>query len=114
MSSRKKIVGSTTYPEKRRDKRKLNPTLVLSIDGESYPTADWSLGGALLSDYYGRREFEEEIEGKIRLATEPDSYPFTCKIVRHDLRNGQMALRFTELSEDAFTLLQESFIRQHH
>ena len=112
MSSTKKIVGSEAYAENRRDERRLNPTLVFSIDENTYSTMDWSLGGALLSYYDGQRAVEEGIEGSVRLATEPDSHPFKGEVVRRDLRKGQMAFRFTELSNSAFTLLEEAIIRR--
>ena len=112
MSSTKKIVGRAPYAEKRRDVRRPRPTLVISMDGNTYPTMDWSLGGALLSYYYGQRALEEEIEGRVRLATGSDSYPFKGVVVRRDLRKGQMAFRFTELSNSAFTLLEEAIVRR--
>ncbi len=112
MSSTKKIVGRAAHAEKRRDERRLNPTLVFSIDGNTYPTMDWSLGGALLFHYYGQRALEKEIEGSVRLASEPDGHPFKGEVVRCDLRKGQMAFRFTELSNSAFALLEEAIIRR--
>lgn len=107
MSSKLRIVSRGGYPEKRRDKRRLKPTLVISIDETTYVTSDWSLGGLLLSDYYGQREQGEEIEAELRVVTEPDKHDFRAKVVRQSTSEGQLALRFTELSEGAFALLED-------
>jgi hypothetical protein len=105
MSSTLRVVSKGGHREKRRDKRRLQPTLVISIDNATYVTTDWSLGGVLLSDYHGPRLRGEEIEAQVRVATEPDKYPFKATIVRR--REGRMALHFTELSDGAFALLED-------
>ena len=110
MSATKKIIGREPHPENRHDKRNLNPTLVISLDDATYPTSNWSLGGVLLLDYYGRRTPGMEIEGSVRLATEHESHRFKGAVVRKDLRAGHLALHFIELSEGAFALLDGASI----
>ena len=107
MSSRQRIVSRGGYQEKRRDKRRLNPTLVISIDDTTYVTSDWSLGGLLLSDYHGQREQGEEIEAELRVATEPDKHGFRATVARQSTSEGRLALRFTELSDGAFAVLED-------
>lgn len=106
MSSTLRIVSRGGYQEKRRDKRRLNPTLVISIDDVTYVTSDWSLGGLLLSGYYGQRHQGEEIEAELRVVTETEKHAFKASVVRRRVAEGQMALRFTELSDGAFALLE--------
>ena len=108
MSIKTTYVGCARYHEKRRDKRNFAPTLVISIDGYTYPTLDWSLGGVLLSHYCGQRAQGEEIEGKVRVVTVPGSHPFKAVIVRRGTRTRELALRFTELSDAAFALLEDA------
>jgi hypothetical protein len=107
MSSTVRIVSRGGYAEKRRDKRRLKPTLVISIDDATYVASDWSLGGMLLSDYHGQRTEGEEIEAELRVATEPDKHAFRATVVRQSMGEGHLALRFTELSDDAFAVLED-------
>lgn len=105
MSDTKKVIVAEAYPDHRRDKRKFKPTLVIALDDATYPTSNWSLGGALLFDYFGDLSPGAEIEGRMRLATEQECHRFTGEVVRKDLQSGLLAVHFTELSEGAFALL---------
>ena len=107
MSSTLRVVSKGGYQEKRRDKRSLSPTLVVSVDDATYITSDWSLGGVLLSGYYGPKVQGEEIEAELRAVTEPDKYSFKAAVVRRSVGEGQLALHFTELSDGAFALLED-------
>jgi hypothetical protein len=106
MSSTLRVVSKGGNQEKRRDKRSLSPTLVISIDDATYVTSDWSLGGVLLSGYYGPRVQGEKIEAELRAVAEPDKHSFKATVVRRSVGEGQMALHFTELSDGAFALLE--------
>ncbi len=39
--------------ERRRHQRFTQPPLSLSLDGSTYATADWSMGGFVVDDYFG-------------------------------------------------------------
>ena len=106
MSSTLRIVSRGGYQEKRRDKRRLKPTLAISIDDVTYITSDWSLGGLLLSGYYGQRQQGEDIEAELRVVTETEKHAFKAGVVRRSVAEGLMALRFTDLSDGAFALLE--------
>ena len=108
MALSKGIFEEEAYREKRRDKRHLMPTLVISIDGKIYLTKDWSLGGVLLSHYFGRRAQGEEIRGNVGVVTAPGRYPFKGVAVRQDAVRGELALRFTDLSDATLALLKEA------
>ena len=110
MSSKLRIISKGGNRERRRDKRKLKPTLVISIDDATYVTSDWSLGGLLLTDYYGQREQGEEIEAELRVVTEPDKHAFRASVVRQSTSEGRLALSFTDLSDGAFALLEDLLI----
>ena len=111
MPSTRRIVSRAAHPEKRRDLRRFNPTLVVTIDGSDYSTVDWSLGGALIRSYAGHRGPEEEIVGSLRLETASESHPFEAEVVRLDVEKGQLAFRFTVLSDGVFTVLERAFMR---
>jgi len=107
MSSTLRVVSKGGYREKRRDRRRLKPTLFITFDGATYHTQDWSLGGVLLFDYHGQRQQGEEIEAEVSAAMAPDRYPFKATVVRRSADSGRTALHFTELSEGAFGLLED-------
>jgi hypothetical protein len=109
----KALIGMTGQQEKRRDKRRLSPALEISLAGERFRTADWSLGGALLSDYYGPLAPGDQVEGSVQVMTDLNSHPFKAVVVRRDSAAGQLALNFTEISNSAFSLL-ESVKMGHH
>ncbi len=94
--------------ERRSDKRVLMPTLVIFIDGDSYVTKDWSLGGVLLSHYFRQRAQGEDIEGNVGVVTVSGRHPFKGVVVRQDATRGELALQFTELSDVAFALLKDA------
>lgn len=96
------------YHEQRHDKRCFSPTLLISIDGKTYLTKDWSLGGVLLSQYFGRRVQGQEIEGNVGVVTAPGRYPFKGVTVRRDATTGELALQFTELGDETFALLEDA------
>ncbi len=106
MSTTLRVVSKGEYREKRRDKRRLKPTLVISIDGGTYATSDWSLGGVLLSGYHGQRQKGEEVEAEVSTGKGTDRHAFKATVVRRSAESGRMALHFTELSDGAFALLE--------
>lgn len=104
----KSSIEEAAHHEKRRDKRHLLPTLVISIDGKTYLTRDWSLGGVLLSHYFGRREPGQEIDGNVGVVTASGRYPFKAVAVRQNAERGELALQFSHLSDAASALLKDA------
>lgn len=80
------------------------------MDGVTYQTKDWSLGGVLLSRYRGKRHEGEDIDGKLSILAAPEHHPFKGVIIRRRELKDELAIRFTELSEAAFTLLEHASI----
>lgn len=114
MPTKKSIIGWALHPEGRRDARRRGPTVVVSLGGSSYVSSNWSLGGVLLSDCYGRWTPGMEVEGSLRLASSFESHGFTGAVVRKELAAGHLALRFTELSDGAFALLDSASLEAEH
>ncbi len=80
--------------------------LEISFDDGHYRTVDWSLSGVLVTDYYGARAPEDEVEGSFQIVTDMNSYPFKAVVVRRDSTVGQLALNFTDLGPRAFSVLE--------
>ena len=93
----------TRRRENRRNKRLLWPSLDISFDGSSYQTRDWSLGGALVTDYYGNLAPGDKVEGTVKEKTETNKHPFKAVVVRCE--SGGLALNFTKLSDGALSML---------
>ncbi len=109
----KALFGVSHHRDKRRDARQLSPALEISLDGDKYRTIDWSLGGALVADYYGPRAPGDEVAGRVQVLTDTNSYPFKAVVVRRDSALGQLALNFTDLSPDAFSILEGFMMRSY-
>ena len=109
----KAFTGIVSHNERRRDKRKLAPPLSVSFDGRSYPSVDWSLGGVLVSDYYGPAAPGDEVEGQVQILTDPTSHAFKAVVVRRDSGSGELALNFTDLSDSAFSVLESALMGRY-
>jgi len=102
----KAFIGIASHNERRRDKRQLTPALGVSLDGASYRTVDWSLGGALVTDYFGPAGPGDQVDGTVQVLTDTVSHPFRAVVIRRDSASGELALNFIELSDSAFSLLE--------
>ena len=109
----KAFIGVASHHERRRDKRQLTPPLGVCLDGDSYPTVDWSLGGVLVSDYYGPAAPGDQVEGRVQILTDTTSHAFKAVVVRRDSGAGELALNFTELSESAFSVLESALMGRY-
>jgi len=109
----KAFIGVASHNERRRDKRKLTPPLSVSLEGGSYASVDWSLGGVLVSDYYGPAAPGDEVEGRVQILTDPASHAFKAVVVRRNSEAGELALNFTELSDSAFSMLESALLGRY-
>ena len=102
----KALFGTSQRRDRRIDQRVQSTALEISLDGETYGTVDWSLGGALLADYYGPRGTGDQVEGSLQITRDMTSFPFKAVVVRRDPAMGQLALNFTDLSASGFSALE--------
>ncbi len=93
--------------ERRRNRRFRKPGLVFAFDDRYHLAVDWSLGGALLSGYFGNRKNGGLIDGTVQLVSESTTHPFRGIVVRRVLERGEIALRFVDLSDSTFKLLEK-------
>ncbi len=93
--------------ERRRNRRFRKPGLVFAFDGRYHLAVDWSLGGALLSGNFGNRKNGSLIDGTVQLVSESTTHPFRGIVVRRVLERGEIALRFVDLSDSTFKLLEK-------
>ena len=96
---------SQNREEKRRHKRINHPRLAMKLDGQTYATKNWSVGGALLLGKFDNKKVGQMIAGRLGLHGEEPRYPFNATIVRLGPSDSTMAIMFIELSDGAFDLL---------
>lgn len=102
----KALFGTSQRRDRRVDQRVQSTALEITLDGQTYRTVDWSLGGALLADYFGPRGSGEHVEGSLQITRDLTSFPFKAVVVRRDPTLGQLALNFTDLSASGFSALE--------
>jgi hypothetical protein len=102
----KAFFGTSHRRDRKIDERVQSSALEISLDGETYQTADWSLSGVLLADYFGPRGTGDEVEGSVQITRDLTSHPFKAVVVRRDPTVGQLALNFTDLGAGGFAALE--------
>ena len=90
-----------------RNRRFHRPALEFAFDDRYHLTVDCSLGGALISGYFGNPKNGSVIDGTVQLVSESTTHPFRGIVVRRVLERGEIALRFVDLSDSTFKLLEK-------
>jgi hypothetical protein len=95
--------------DQRRDKRWRLPPLSVRIGDQDCVTHNYSLGGMLVGGYSRPPSVGTELSGRLCLAAAEDpseTAPFQATVVRRGKRADEVAVQFTRLSPDAFSLLE--------
>lgn len=107
MTLRYQIVGSAGA-NRRRDRRYELPPIQVVLDGVVFTTANWSLGGVLLSGYRGARRRGEA--ATIRLVARDQEtvhdHDVAAEVVRVGPVPGEIALHFDRLDEPVLDTLE--------
>lgn len=107
MSSYYRIVGHTGA-NRRRDRRYEIAPIEIAMDGARYVTANWSLGGALLSDYTGLRRVGDRLMAGLTPveSTGGPAHTVEVEVVRVGPAAGELALAFGRLDALALDTLE--------
>ena len=108
MTLAKRVMGRPSDEERRQYPRTRDPALRLVIEGEKYPTIDWSLGGFLIGGYHRDIALRETITGKIRSRGGVVGGEFTAKVARKT-DDGQVGFRFIEITSKTWMSMSEIF-----
>lgn len=95
--------------DQRRDKRWRLPPLSVRIGDQDCHTENYSLGGMLVTGYSRPPSVGTELSGMMRLpeSEDPsDTAPFQAMVVRRGKKADEVAVQFTRLSPNAFSLLE--------
>jgi hypothetical protein len=93
------LLGELGHTEERRTQpRFYAPTLVVTIDSETYRTVDWGLGACVLGDYDGKAAVDAIIA--LKLARPGDAatvHSATGRVLRVDPVRRQLTIQFAEI-----------------
>jgi hypothetical protein len=101
-------------PEKRKDKRLPLPIFTVKIDGKTYSTVNWSLGGLLVSEYDGDAVDDRVI--KVDIKAKDDSAEFklriAARVIRNKIERHELALKFEEMDPQVYDFFEQCFSRR--
>jgi len=87
--------------ERRRNERHRSPSLTVTIEGRTYKTVDWSLGGMRLPRFHRALAPGEQLQGKMHRFGGAPSGPFAAAVVYASEGHG-VGLRLTEITPALF------------
>ena len=98
---------STGKSERRRDKRLNKYVITLELQGQFYSTRDWSIGGFLIDGYQGSLQPGNVVPVNIVLESCAQTFEQQTDVMvaRIDNLDQKLAARFSDLSDEAFDLL---------
>jgi hypothetical protein len=100
--------------EKRRDKRLPLPVFKIKIDGLTYSTLNWSLGGLLVSEFDGVALEDQILRVDIMAKDENTSFKLRvpARVIRHKLDRRELALKFEEMNPQLYDFFEQCFSRR--
>ena len=101
-----KVVGKTII-DRRRNRRHNTPPITIVLDGKSYETREWTLGGFRIDRYTGDCFVDEFMPLTIRIDAGAEKFEVVAdsQIVRVDRDRLQLAARFIDLDADTVNTL---------
>lgn len=102
-----RVIG-TRITERRHDKRLTVRPITVELDGKSYETLDWGLGGFLIEPYEGRHMPGDRLYVCIKIddGQHTHSHVVEIQLVRLDRKYGEFAASFIDLDDDTFKTLE--------
>jgi hypothetical protein len=96
--------------ERRRDRRLPLPIFTVRVDGVTYQTMNWSLGGLLIEGYAGARAAGETVQVDIKAkdATTDFRMRIAVKVIRV-VPGESIALQFEAMSPEIYEFFERCF-----
>jgi hypothetical protein len=91
------------HREKRKDRRVLFPPLSIVVEGATYETANWSFGGFMIEGASSGSRVGAEVFGT--LGSQDRRYPFVGRVTRTGGEMRELAVSFTDISDEALLYL---------
>ncbi len=102
-----KVVG-TKISERRRDKRLTIRPITIELDGTSYETLDWGLGGFLIEPYEGSHRQGDNLYVRVTIddGQQTHSHVVEIDVTRLDRKYGSLAAHFINMGDETFKTLE--------
>jgi hypothetical protein len=102
-----KIIG-LQLSNRRRDQRISVMPIQIELDGETYTSLDWSLGGFLIEGYEGQRRPGEEMMVGLQVIAQGVEFNHVARaeVVRIDPHGNQFAANFVALDNATLDTLE--------
>ncbi len=96
--------------ERRKDRRLPLPIFTVKLDGVSYQTMNWSLGGLLIEGYTGARLADEIVQIDIKAKDENADFrmKIRVKVIRVVIAES-IALQFEAMSTEIYEFFERCF-----
>lgn len=96
--------------ERRRDRRLPLPIFTVRLDGVTYQTMNWSLGGLLIEGYAGARTAGDAVQVDIKAkdATADFRMRIAVKVIRA-VSGESIALQFEAMSPEIYEFFERCF-----
>jgi hypothetical protein len=101
-------------PEKRRDKRLPLPVFSVKIDGQTYSTINWSLGGLLVSEYDGTVADDQTVRLDVKAKDDQAEFKLriSARVIRNNTERRELALKFEEMNPQVYDFFEQCFSRR--
>ena len=104
----KKSPAETKQPERRSSERAFEPELCVALNGKTYRTVNWNMGGFLIDGYKGRLT-----PGALVTVSAIGESPkkmtdvsVSARVVRSDHDAGLLVVNFLDIDQPAYNLLK--------
>ena len=91
------------HREKRKDRRILFPLLSIRVEGITFDTVNWSFGGFMVEGAGADVRIGDYVSGTV--GWQGRSFPFSGRVTRVGGEMGELAVSFTDISDDALLYL---------
>jgi hypothetical protein len=101
-------------PEKRKDKRLPLPIFSVKIDGQTYATINWSLGGLLVCDYEGDAAEDQLVRIDVKAKDDQAEFKMriSARVIRNRIDRRELALKFEEMNPEVYDFFEQCFSRR--
>lgn len=100
--------------EKRKDKRLPLPIFTVKIDGRTFSTVNWSLGGLLVTEYDGDVRDDQLIRLDVKGKDDTAEFKLrlAARVIRNNVERQELALKFEEMNPQVYDFFEKCFSRR--
>lgn len=100
----KAIFKRSPQTDRRQNRRNYDQQLKIKVEGKTYKTLDWSLGGFRIKGYHRPLQIGERIAGKVGVPHGARTGNIVIEIMRAT-NDGEFGVRFLEITPSSFVAM---------